>query len=101
MEAGTETGKSTRAPGRKDAGQEAVVKAEILDAKLKELVHLHNKKTAAADAFNDAVKITAEKAGLLASVVAKVVAASATDKFEDEKKKAQQLALAFEECTDA
>lgn len=98
METQTETGKAVK--GRKDAGQEAVVKPDVLDAKLKELVHLHNKKTAAADAFNDAVKLTAEKAGLLASVVAKVVAASANDKFEDEKKKAQQLALAFEECTE-
>ena len=99
MDAATETGKAVK--GRKDQGQEAVIKPDVLDAKLKELVHLHNKKTEASDAFNDAVKRVAEKSGLLASVVAKVVAASATDKFEDEKKKAQQLSLAFEECSGA
>ena len=99
MQAGTETAKAVK--GRKDQGQEAVIEPDVLNAKLKELVHLHNKKTEASDAFNDAVKRVAEKSGLLASVVAKVVAASATDKFEDEKKKAQQLSLAFEECSDA
>jgi hypothetical protein len=99
MEAGTQTG--TTVKGRKDAGQEAVIKNEVLSSKLKELVHLHNKKTEAADAYNDAVKRVAEKSGNLAAVVAKVVAASANDKFEDEQKKADQLSLAFEECTDA
>jgi hypothetical protein len=44
------------------------------------------------------VKRVAEKSGLLASVVRSVVSASANDKFEDKKKNAQQLALAFEEC---
>ena len=95
QEAGTEV------KGRKDQGIEAVPKAEILKAKLKELVHLHNKKTEASDAFNDAVKRIAEKSGLLASIVAKVAAASANDKFEDEAKKAGQLNLAFEECEGA
>src|SRR5882672_10716178 len=89
MDAATETGKSVR--GRKDQGQEAVIKNEVLSAKLKELVHLYNKKTEAAEAFNDAVKRTAEKSGNLSAVVAKVAAASANDKFEDEKKKADQL----------
>lgn len=99
MDAGTETTKTVK--GRKDpSGQEAVPKPEVLEAKLKELVHLHNKKTAAADACNDAIKAVAEKAGLLASVVAKVVAASANDKFEEEAKKAAQLSLAFEECAE-
>lgn len=98
METQTESGKAVK--GRKDQGQEAVIKPDVLEGKLKELVHLHNKKTEASDAFNDAVKRVAEKSGLLASVVAKVVAASAGDKFEDEKKKAQQLSLAFEECSE-
>lgn len=98
MQAGTEAG--TTVKGRKDQGQEAVVKPDILVKKLPELVNLFNKKVQAAEACNDAIKTTAEKAGLLASVVAKVVAAQANDKFEEEKKKAGQLALAFDECTE-
>jgi hypothetical protein len=41
MDAATETGKGVK--GRKDQGQEAVIKTEVLSSKLKELVHLHNK----------------------------------------------------------
>ena len=42
----------------------------------------------------------AEQSGLLAATVRKYVKARAGDKFEDEKTKAQQLALCFEEITD-
>ncbi len=100
MEAATET-TATKVRGRKDQGQEVVPQPDALRKKFKELVHLHNKKTEASEAFNDAVKAVAEKSGLLAVVVAKVVAASANEKFEEEAKKAGQLALAFEECADA
>jgi alkylhydroperoxidase family enzyme len=100
MQTAQEGDKATGVRGRKDQGIEAVPKPEVLAGKLKELVHLHNKKTEASDACNDAIKRVAEKSGLLASVVAKIVAASANDKFEDEKKKADQLSLAFEECAE-
>ena len=96
METATEPSKQVK--GRKDAGQEAVIKNDVLSSKLKELVHLYNKKIEASEAYNDAVKRVAEKSGNLAVVVAKVAAASANDKFEDEKKKADQLSLAFEAC---
>lgn len=98
MDTSTQTASSVK--GRKDHGQEAVPKPDVLRAKLKELVHLHNKKTAASDAFNDAVKKAAEGSGLLASVIAAVAAAEANDKFEDAKKKANQLSLAFDECAE-
>jgi hypothetical protein len=97
MDAATETGTGKRVRGRKDQGQEAVVKTDVLKDKVADLVHLHNKAAAAAETYGDAIKTTAEKAGLLASVVRKFVAARAGEKFEEEKKKAEQLSLVFDE----
>lgn len=97
MEAAAETGTKT-AKGRKDQGQEAVIRPELFTGKIKELVHLHNKKAEANEAYNEAIKRVAEKSGLLAAVVNKVVTATANEKFEEEKKKADQLSLAFGEA---
>jgi hypothetical protein len=88
------------ARGRKDRGQEAVIKLESLQTRVPELVALKQKADDASQAFNDAIKNTAESSGLLAATVRKYVKARAGDKFEDEKTKAQQLALCFEEITD-
>ncbi len=93
-------GSGTKAPrGRKDAsGQEAVIKTKELKTRIDELVKLKKAADEAAVEFNDAVKAAAEKSGLLASVVRKVVTASAGENYEEEKRKAEQLSLAFEEC---
>lgn len=88
------------ARGRKDQGQEAVIKLESLQTRIPELVKLHIKAAEASQDFNDAVKTVAEKSGLLAATVRKYVKARAGDKFDDEKTKAQQLALVFEEVAD-
>ena len=87
------------APGRKDSGQEAVVKLESLATKVDHLTDLYNKVTSATTNYQDAVKAVAEASGLLSATVTKYVKARAgdEDKFEDAKTKALQLALVFEE----
>lgn len=88
------------ARGRKDQGQEAVIKLESLQTRVEQLIKLHIAAAEASQDFNDAVKAAAEQSGLLAATVRKYVKARAGDKFDDEKTKAQQLALVFEEITD-
>lgn len=90
--------KGAKAKGRKGADkQEAVIEVAKLRGKLPELVKLKKANDEAAANLNDAIKAAAEKSGLLASVVRKVVVASAGEKFEEKKREAEQLALAFEE----
>ena len=86
-------------PGRKDAGQEAVVKLESLSTKVDHLIALHEKVATATNDYQDAVKAVAEASGLLSATVTKYVKARAgdEDKFEEAKTKALQLALVFEE----
>lgn len=87
-----------RARGRQDrSGQEKVIDMSKLTERLPHLVKLH---TSAKDANSDlssAIKTVAEKSGLLASVVRKVVVAKAGDSFDDRKKEAEQLELVFAE----
>ena len=85
------------ARGRRDRGQEAVIKLETIKTRVGELVKLQKAAEDAAETFGDAIKKAAEDSGLLAATVRKFVKARAGDKFEEEKTKAQQLALVFEE----
>ena len=87
----------TGARGRRDRGQEAVIKLETIKTRVGELVKLQKAAEDAAETFGDAIKKAAEDSGLLAATVRKFVKARAGDKFEEEKTKAQQLALVFEE----
>lgn len=96
MQTQAQEGTTRRTPGRKDQGIEAVPNAAPVMEVIEDLVHLHRKKEAANETYNAAVKKTAERAGLLSAVVNKFVAAKAGDKFEDEKKKVEQLALVFD-----
>ena len=87
-----------QAVGRKDAEkQEQVIELDVLRERSDYLVQLFYAKRDAAKEFGDAVKATAEKAGLLSTVVRKFVAAKAGDDYDDAKRKADQLALVFEE----
>lgn len=96
MDGATQTGAARRTRGRKDQGIEAVPNSKpVMDA-INDLVHLHRKKEDASDTYNSAVKKVAERAGLLSAVVNKFVTAKAGDKFEDEKKKVEQLSLIFD-----
>lgn len=84
--------------GRKNADkQEAIISMLPVKESIEELVALHIKAGEASDKFSEAVKATAEKAGLLASVVRKFVQARAGEKFEEKKTECDQLSLVFEE----
>jgi hypothetical protein len=84
--------------GRKEKdGAEAVIKLETLRVRLHDLIALRIKSGQAAADYNDAVKAVAEASGLLSATVNKFVRARAGDNFLEDKAKAQQLALCFEE----
>ncbi len=87
----------TKARGRKDQGQEQVIKLESLVTRMPELIKLHNDAESAATDFKEAVKTAAEVSGLNASTVSTYVKARAGDKFDEKKDKVMQLALVFEE----
>jgi len=92
-----QTGKTT-ALGRKDGtGQDAVVTMDPVKERVEELIELYVKSGDAAAKFNEAIKTTAEKSGLLASTVRKFVVARAGEKFDEVKREVEQLALVFDE----
>ena len=99
MDAATETaGAINKARGRKDGqGQEAVFKTGPLRETLEDGVALKIAADDAGEKYGDWVKATAEKCGMLAAVVRKVVNAKAADKWDEEARKAEQLNLAFDE----
>ena len=88
-------GKRTRARIGKDKQESA-----LQDSKLRELsTELVRQKKAAddeAESYSDMVKAAAEKTGYHASTIRSVIAALASDEFEDKKQKVEQLSLAFE-----
>lgn len=89
-------GRSAR--GRQDrSGQEKVIDKTALVEKLPHLVKLHTTAKEAGKDLSDGIKKVAEKSGLLASVVRKIVVAKAGESFEEKKKEAEQLALMFDE----
>ena len=85
------------ARGRKDKGQEAVIKLETIKTRVPELVTLKKRCDDAAKDYGDAIKKAAEDSGLLAATVRKFVNAKAGDNFDEEKDKVAQLALVFDE----
>lgn len=102
----TPTGKATRGNGRtsprgrKDqtTGQEEAINLAPVQKSIDELVRLYTQQQAAAEKCSDAIKAVAEKSGLLANVLRKLVKARAGEKFEEAKRTVEQLALVFEEC---
>lgn len=85
--------------GRKDADkQEVVIEPKHFKDKIGHLVKLKKAADAANRDFNDAVKAVAKKSGFLATVVRKVSVAKAGEGFEEAKRVAEQLDLAFEEA---
>ena len=102
MDAATETGKLiSKAKVRKDIeGQEGVIKMKPAKDEIDRLVKLKGDAEEAADAYGAAVKFVAEQANLLASVVRKFVNARAGEKFEEERRKCEQLQLMFDELGD-
>lgn len=102
MDAATATDNAiSKAKGRKDGmGQEAVIKMAPVKENIDNLIELFTKAGEASEKLNDAIKATAEKSGLLAGVVRKFVTARAGEKFEEEKRKVEQLSLIFDEVGD-
>lgn len=94
--------KAKRTPrGRKDKDRDdgEAIKLEPLKKSLRELGTLAAKADEASAKLKDAVKAVAERSGLLSSVVRRLVRAHSgdSDHFADEKRKAEQLGIAFEE----
>jgi hypothetical protein len=82
--------------GRKDSeGQEAVIKLDKARAKIDYLIKLHTTASEAKHDYSEAIKVSAEEAGILAAVLSKYVKARAGEKFEAEKTEVIQLSLIF------
>jgi hypothetical protein len=100
----TPTGKATRGNGRasprgrKDqtTGQEEAITLRPLKENIGELVMLYKQQQESAAKCSDAIKAAAEKSGLLANVVRKLVKARSGEKFEEAKRVVEQLSLVFE-----
>ena len=101
MQPGTQSagkGEKGAGLGRKDAtGQDAVIRMDPVKESVDELIELYVKSGDAAAKFNEAIKATAEKSGLLAATVRKFVVARAGEKFDEVKRQVEQLALVFDE----
>ena len=94
-------GAGRAARGRKDSeGQDAVIKPQVIEDRVDELVELHDKAAAAGEIYAEAVKKAAEDSGLLSSVVRKFVAARAGEKFDEVRRRVEQLSLLFDEVGD-
>ena len=89
-------GRRIRARKDKD-GQEAIIKIGEVRDKIGYLIDMHNKAKDAGTDYGDAVKATAERAGISSSVLRKFVAARAGEKFDECAKEVEQLSLCFEE----
>ena len=81
--------------GRKDSSGVAAIPKKISEGKLKDLEQLCRKADLARAEYNDAVTATAEKHGVKASAVSKVVKARVGDKFEEKKAEVEQMAFIF------
>lgn len=95
-----ETQRTKRKPrGRKDVSdkQEAVIELEVVRERIEDLIGLYHAAEAAGTDLSEAVKASAEEAGIQASVLRKFIAARAGEKFADKKRDAGQLSLLFEE----
>ena len=100
MDAATEAAidKARGTRGRKDTeGNESVIKLKVVEDRIADLCVMHDLAAQANERYREAVKATAEAAGLLTVTVSKFVAARAGDKWEEQQTKVQQLALVFEE----
>jgi len=85
-----------KAKGRKDGGQDAVMKVKPVKDKIAHLVKLHNAAKEAAAGFSDAVKAVAEQAGVNAKCLRSFVAARAGESFEEKFREVEQLTFLFE-----
>jgi hypothetical protein len=95
METQTEAPKRGRGRVQPDK-QEAVMSLDPVKSRIAHLVKLHHANEEAAKDLSEAIKVTAEKSGLLASVVKRYVTAMAGENFEDKQREVQQLSFLFD-----
>jgi hypothetical protein len=92
-----ETKRTRKAPaGRQDKDGPAVIKRDVFLKGVPELVKLKKAADDAADEYKEASVKLAEKCGLNTAAVNKRVSAEVNDKIEEETRKVEQLAIAFE-----
>jgi hypothetical protein len=85
------------ARGRRDGGQEQVIKVKVVKERIEELVDLHKAAETAKEDLSSAIKATAQEAGLEASVVKRFVAARSGENFTKSRRKSEQLELLFDQ----
>lgn len=84
--------------GRRDKdGTEHTITLQPLRKKLKHLMTLKESSDAAREQLSKAVKGVAEETGLMSAVVRKLVNARCGERFDDERRAAEQTALIFDE----
>lgn len=84
--------------GRKGRdGSESVIQLDVLRERIQDLVGLRVALGQATRKFQEAIKATAEASGLVSATVMRFVKARAGDNFREERMKAQQMALVFDE----
>jgi hypothetical protein len=87
--------------GRRDKdGTEHSITLQPLRKKLAHLMSLKGSADAARESLGTAVKAVAQETGLMASVVRKLVNARCGERFDDERRVAEQTALIFDEIGD-
>lgn len=85
------------ARGRKDGGQTKVINLDELSSeRVQNLLGLKIVARTATEEFGEAIRATAEKAGIQSSVLRKYINALAAKKTGDQKRNAEQLCLLFE-----
>ena len=84
--------------GRKDAEkQEQTIQTSEIRTRASHLLELHERAKIASADYSEAIKAAAEASGLNASTVRSYIAAVSSEQFRDRARKAQQLALVFDE----
>lgn len=88
--------KPPKGAGRIDGGQEAVMKAKPIKDVIDDLVKQYTKARDAAQELSDDIKAAAEKGGVSAKALRSLVAARASENFEERKREVEQLQFLFE-----
>ena len=76
--------------------QEAVIKLEFVKDRSADLILLYHEQVTAATDFSEAIKTTAEQAGLNAAVVRRFIIAKAGEHYAEAKRTVTQLNLVFD-----
>jgi flagellar biosynthesis/type III secretory pathway protein FliH len=89
-------GGNGKTKGRKDGGQEAVLKAKPVKDKINQLVKLFTAAKESSTELSEGIKAVAEEAGVNAKALRSFVAARAGEDFEAKHREVEQLVFLFE-----